>query len=141
MIESLALMAALAMGPSDSSPEPSRDVSPSRSSANRFMDSGDARAWRGVPAWIRQVGLCIRLHESINAGHYRAENGSSSAAGAYQFIQSTWTGNARHTKGAKRYAHLPASSAPPWVQDRVFIHSVQRGGLPNWFGTGCPGTG
>jgi muramidase (phage lysozyme) len=108
------------------------------------MDSGHAVWWK-TPRWIRDLGLCIRRHESINAGHYKADNGTSTASGAYQMIQATWDGNARYArwKGhyvARPYVGKPASSAPQWVQDVVFIHSIERGGIKAWHGTWCPGT-
>jgi hypothetical protein len=107
---------------------------------NKWQDSGARAVWHGKPKWIRDLGLCIRNHESIEAGHYRAENPTSTAAGAYQFLQSTWTGNAKHTPLAKPWAYKPASAAPPYAQDAVFIHSIEHGGIRAWRGTGCPGT-
>lgn len=79
----------------------------------------------------------------MNAGHYAAHNGSSSAAGAYQFLDGTWRGNAKWTKVRGVFvarAYRAANHAPAWVQDAVFIHSVRHGGLSNWAGTNCPGT-
>lgn len=116
---------------------------PNRGGAGRYLDSNVPEVWKGVPLWVRQVGLCIRKHESIMAGHYKAHNGSSSASGAYQFLDGTWQGVAKWTKVkgefvARKYA--AANHAPAWVQDSVFIHSVLDGGLSNWRGTGCPGT-
>lgn len=107
---------------------------------NVYHDSGDPRAWSGVPHWIRKVGHCIRLHESFTSGHYTAENRTSTASGAYQMIDAMWQGNAKWVEDASPYATLPASSAPPWVQDKVFVHSVQHGGLSAWRLTNCPGT-
>lgn len=86
--------------------------------------------------WMQDVAACIRKHESHH--NYDAENPVSTASGAYQFIDSTWRGNAKWVKGAKQYRR--ASDAPPHVQDAVFIHSVKNGGLKHWKGTGCPGT-
>lgn len=108
-----------------------------------FQDSGH-RVWLGTPRWIRELGLCIRRHESWTAGHYRAHNPSSSAAGAYQFLDSTWQGNAKWAKwqGVRVAApYRAADLAPAWVQDVVFIHSIRHGGIKAWRGTGCPGTG
>lgn len=107
-----------------------------------FQDSGH-RVWLGTPRWIRELGLCIRRHESWTAGHYRAHNGTSSASGAYQFLDSTWQGNAKWAKwnGVRVAARYRAANrAPEWVQDVVFIHSIRHGGIKAWRGTGCPGT-
>lgn len=120
-----------------------RDQRPSRGGAGRFLDSNHPAVWRGVPTWIRSLGLCIRKHESIMAGHYAAHSGRSSAAGAYQFLDGTWRGNAKWTKVAGRYVargYPAANLAPAWVQDAVFVHSIRHGGIKNWHGTLCPGT-
>lgn len=111
----------------------------SRGGAPRWGDSGHPR-WDRVPAWTRVFGLCVRRHESLTAGHYRAENPVSSASGAYQFLDSTWRGIAYWTKWRGEYIarkYSRASSAPAWVQDLVFLHSVMRGGQRHWLGTGC----
>lgn len=136
MIDALVTAAAM-MLPADDG----RQVKPSRGTA-RFMDSGHV-VWASTPKWIRELSLCIRKHESIEAGHYKAENPTSSAAGAYQMLSSTWLGNAKWAKWKGRYVargYATASSAPAWVQDVVFIHSVERGGIKAWRGTDCPGT-
>jgi len=116
-----------------------RAVSISRSAQSRWHDSGAIQVWKGVPTRIRALSLCIRMHESIRAGHYKANN-QSGASGAYQFMPDMWKGNALYTPGAKAYAHMKPSSAPPWVQDAVFIHSIRHGGIKAWHGTWCPGT-
>ena len=111
----------------------------SRGGAPRWGDSGHPR-WNNVPAWTRVFGLCVRRHESLTAGHYRAENPISSASGAYQFLDSTWRGIAYWTKWRGEYVarkYSRASYAPAWVQDLVFLHSVMRGGQRHWSGTGC----
>lgn len=113
---------------------------PARNESNRWMDSGAFTVWAGVPSWIRDLGLCIRKHESIEQGHYKAHNGTSSAAGAYQFLDGTWQGNAKWTKVNGEYVarkYAAANHAPAWVQDAVFIHSIRNGGVLNWVGTHC----
>lgn len=94
--------------------------------------------WSRQEAWVRLVSRCIREHESINAGHYKAENPVSSASGAYQFIDSTWRHYAKNVPSARKYKR--AVDAPPVVQDRVFLLAVKWNGLGHWVGTGCPGT-
>lgn len=118
---------------------------PNRGGVPVWLDSGVETVWAGVPTWIRSLGRCIRLHESFNVGHYGADNGTSTASGGYQFLQATWDGNARWTKVVGKYVARPfvgrpASAAPAWVQDAVFVHSIRGGGIKAWNGTGCPGT-
>lgn len=116
---------------------------PSRGGAGRYLDSNVPEVWAGVPDRVRSIWLCIRKHESLTAGHYRAANPTSSARGAGQWIRSTWQGVARWVKVdgefvARQYpeAHL----APAWVQDAAFVHVYKHGGLTMWHGTWCPGT-
>jgi len=126
MIDTLILAAALAGGPID----------------NKWMDSGHA-VWSTVSRDVRDLGLCIRRHESINAGHYRSHSGTSSAAGAYQMLDEFWSGNARWAewKGQRVAAKYKAANhAPAWIQDIVFVHAIKGGGIKAWRGTGCPGT-
>jgi len=104
--------------------------------ANRWHDSGN-RVWKKAPRWIRDVGYCIRRHESIRAGHYKAQNPVSSASGAYQYIDSTWR-NVSRRAGYGGYSK--ARYAPRWVQDKVFIYHAKHYGLSAWRGTHCPGT-
>jgi hypothetical protein len=127
-------------------PKPSHRVeAPSRGGVGRWGDSNVASVWNGVPLRIRSLGMCIRHHESIRAGHYRARN-RSGAGGAYQFMPRTFAGNARYTvvNGkyiARPYAHTNPSQVPAFVQDAVFIHAIRHGGIRAWHGTNCPGTG
>lgn len=141
MLENLALTAALYLTQTASD---DRGLSVSRSEATRFHDSGVQEVWRGVPARARLVWLCIRRHESLHSGHYRAANPNSSASGAGQWIDSTWRGVARWVKVdgkfvARKYSR--AMHAPAWVQDAAFVHVWKHDGLSMWRGTYCPGTG
>jgi len=104
--------------------------------SNRYQDS-NSDVWNGVPKWIRELSLCIRKHESIDLGHYRAENPNSTASGAYQMIYRFWHGNAKWVPIAKKWANGPAGKAPAHVQDAVFIHSIRNGGVLAWKGTNC----
>lgn len=93
------------------------------------------------PDHIQDLAQCIKQHESRH--DYRAHNKSSSAAGAYQFLDATWQGNAKWAKWNGQRVALTfkaANHAPAWVQDVVFIHSIRNGGHKNWRGTGCSGT-
>lgn len=97
--------------------------------------------WSRQERWVWLVSRCIREHESINAGHYKAVYTgpvSSTASGAYMFIDGTWRHYAKHVPSARKYAR--AVDAPPVVQDRVFLLAVKWDGLGHWRGTGCPGT-
>ena len=127
-LESIAVAAMLHL-PTTHTPQP-----------NRWHDSGDTRAWSHVPLWIRSLSLCVRRHESMQAGHYRAHNGHSSAAGAYQFLTGTWQGNARGQRLTRPWSHTTANRAPAWVQDAVFVWAIRHGGIHAWHGTSCPGT-
>lgn len=141
MIEALMMTAALSL-PMEKSD--GRQPSPSRSAASQFRDSGMQKVWHGVPNQARHVWLCIRSHESLHAGHYRAQNPVSSASGAGQWIDSTWRGVAKWVKVDGEFvarAYDRAKYAPPWVQDAAFVHVWKRDGLSMWRGTGCPGTG
>ncbi len=118
-----------------------RGPSVSRGGVGRYLDSGH-RFWSTVPTWIRSLGLCVARHESIMAGHYNANNSRSAASGRYQMLQSTWDGNARWARlggsfPARKFVGRPASDAPAWVQDLVFVHSIRHGGIKAWRGTGC----
>ncbi len=75
---------------------------------------------------------CVRNHES--RGDYNAQNPSSSASGAYQFLTSTWR-NVSVRAGYPGYAR--AAAAPWWVQDAVALWLYSNGGRSAWAGTGC----
>lgn len=83
--------------------------------------------------------VCIRRHESDRGPYphkagYRAENGRSSASGAYQFVDGTW----RTMSARAGYGGYPrASSAPPYVQDAVAYYTIRNGGIGHWNGSGC----
>jgi hypothetical protein len=75
---------------------------------------------------------CVRRHES--GGNYQAQNPTSTASGAYQYLNSTWrTMSAR--AGHSGWGH--AADAPPHIQDAVAIHTVNSGWSSAWNGTGC----
>jgi hypothetical protein len=108
-----------------------------------WLDSGYKPVWSRVSSYARGVWKCIREHESISAGHYRAENPYSTASGAGQWIDSTWRGVAHWVKVDGRYVarkYSRAAYAPAWVQDAVFVHVYRHGGLSMWSGTYCAGT-
>ena len=61
---------------------------------------------------------CVRAHESDTAGGYRAQNPTSTASGAYQFLDSTWR-NVAPKAGHPGWSR--AIHAPPRVQDHVAL--------------------
>lgn len=77
---------------------------------------------------------CIRAHESDTAGGYQAQNPTSSASGAYQYIDSTWRNVSRRAghPGYRRAIH-----APPHVQDQVAWWHIHHLGTSAWAGSGC----
>lgn len=83
--------------------------------------------------------VCVRRHESDRGGYphingYGAQNPSSSASGAYQFLSSSWrTLSAR----AGHPGYATAAQAPWQVQDAVALYTLNSGGRSAWNGTGC----
>lgn len=78
---------------------------------------------------------CVRNHESATAGLYAAENPTSTASGAYQFLDSTWRVVSAQA-GHPGYAR--AIYAPWYVQDAVaYDLAIVRGQRFHWDGTGC----
>lgn len=69
---------------------------------------------------IPQILATIRHFESGN--NYTARSKSSSASGAYQIIDSTWSSWKKAVPAAIQYAH--AADAPPSVQDAVAAAAV-----------------
>lgn len=87
-----------------------------------------------LPAWMVRFRQCVISHESLSAGLYKAQNPTSSASGAYQFIDSTWR---VWMKRAGFSGYSRAMYAPPWVQDAVFYFGLAHGGGGAWAGDGC----
>lgn len=79
--------------------------------------------------------VCVRAHESDTAGGYLAQNPTSTASGAYQYLDSTWR-VVSAAAGHPGYAR--AIYAPWWVQDAVTYHrAIVLGERRHWNGTGC----
>jgi hypothetical protein len=98
--------------------------------------SPTSRSWDRLDEVLR----CVRLHESAQAGGYRAvypDASVSSASGAYQMTDPTWRNLLRELG-----IHGPARAflAPASLQDRVARHALESGYGWAWDGTGCPGT-
>ena len=87
----------------------------------RYDQPGDCKAatmdptFAPVPAELGAILATIRTLES--GGDYTAESRSSSASGAYQFVDSTWGGYGGYAR---------AKDAPPPVQDAAAIDLVNR---------------
>lgn len=82
---------------------------------------------------------CVRHHESDRGAYpytngYGAQNPSSTASGAYQFLDSTWR-NVSARAGHAGYSR--AAHAPPEVQDAVALWFYDHGGRSAWNGSGC----
>ncbi len=77
---------------------------------------------------------CVRHHES--RGNYGVVNSSSGAAGAYQFMPTTWN-NAARDAGRNDLVGVNPAAASPADQDAIahYVYSTQ-GGRP-WAGSGC----
>jgi len=77
---------------------------------------------------------CVRRRES--GGNYSAENPTSTASGAYQFLDSSWrTLSARAGYGGYG-GH--AAYAPAWVQDAVAVWTVENIGRSPWYSASKP---
>ena len=76
---------------------------------------------------------CVKNRES--RGQYGAVNGSSGAAGAYQFMPQTWNNTARHAGRPDLVGRNPASVSPA-DQDAMAQHLYQWQGAAPW-GGGC----
>lgn len=76
---------------------------------------------------------CVRNRES--RGNYGAVNGSSGAAGAYQFMPQTWNNTARHA-GRPDLVGMNPSSASAADQDAMAQHLLSWQGTAPW-GGGC----
>ncbi len=70
-------------------------------------------------------GIAAHIRRCESGGNYRAQNSHSTASGAYQFVNATWTG----VTGLAP----PASAYSPATQDRAFVKLWAGGaGARNW---------
>lgn len=68
----------------------------------------------------------VKIRYCESGGNYSAQNPTSSASGAYQFLDSTWRG----LPAAQGYAR--AKYAPPAVQDAAALQLYRRAGSSPW---------
>jgi hypothetical protein len=101
-----------------------------------------SREKQSVPSWATAFRDCVINHESAEypAGEwpkrpYDAENPTSSASGAFQFVDGTWKFYASELDFYPKYKR--ASDAPAFVQDAVFFHAILQGDFYHWNGTDC----
>ena len=64
---------------------------------------------------VTEVSLLAQIAHNESGGNYTATNPSSTASGAYQFIDATWQWVSQQTGVGTQYAS--AAEAPPSVQD------------------------
>ena len=69
-------------------------------------------------------------------GNYSAQNPTSSASGAYGFVNSTWLQFLSQI-GGDTAQYPTAASAPASVQDSVFSQAVSQSGLSSWLCPNC----
>ena len=77
--------------------------------------------------WVPPILLSIRSCESHD--NYTAHNRTSSASGAYQFLDSTWSSNGH----AARYGTASADAATPAQQDEAALITWQSAGTRPWY--------
>jgi len=82
-------------------------------------------ATANIPAILARIKMCE------SGGSYTAQNPSSSASGAYQFIDGTWAGYGGYSR---------ALYAPPAVQDAKALIVYKQSGTGPWVSSmGCWG--
>lgn len=100
------------------------DATPSRSGTISGAPVADAETLANlppIPADIEQILATIRTKES--GGNYGAQNPTSTASGAYQFIDGTWQSLSQKYGIGTEYSK--AKFAPPEIQDAVAAQYVQ----------------
>lgn len=95
------------------------DMTPPPAHAPGWVDSGNGVS---IPA----IGLRIRQCES--GGNYQAQNPTSTASGAFQWIDGSW----RAYGFVERYGVTRAMYATPAQQDESFVIGYQRSGTTPW---------
>lgn len=108
-------------------PDPSTAVCTSAEARARLERRG--LTWFSSSTWMPAVMVDVRRCES--RGDYTAENSRSTAAGAWQMIQST-SNEAARRMGRPDLIDVPASHWTIEDQDRGAAHVLQFQGLAAW---------
>lgn len=95
-----------------------------RATRTRRQGSAILTSGGSVSGILARIRGCESGSGPNSPGNYRAENRSSSASGAYQFLDSTW----RSTTGLRP----PASAYSPAVQDAAARKLFSRSGTSPW---------
>ncbi|MCX7621281.1 MAG: transglycosylase family protein [Acidimicrobiales bacterium] len=111
------------------SPPPPPPSPASRSSSAQPAANPSRSGSSGTNGFLQ----CVKNRES--RGDYGAVNRSSGAAGAYQFMPSTWNATARHAGRPDLVGRNPATVSPA-DQDAMAMHLYQWQGAAPW-GGGC----
>jgi len=84
--------------------------------------------WIDLGHGIWGPAILTEIRRCESRGDYTAQNASSSASGAYQFLRSSWAWYGHEA----RYGAYRASDALPWQQDEAAVFTWQRDGTRPW---------
>lgn len=77
-----------------------------------------------------ESAILVQVSQRESGGNYGAQNPTTTASGAYQFVNDTWQMATRATGVGTQYA--TAAQAPQWVQDANALWLLRfAGGDPN----------
>lgn len=122
--------AAAAKAEAERAQEAARAAAQRRARVRRSYAGSPSAPHSGAPGGYL---ACVRHRES--RGSYTAVNGSSGAAGAYQFLPSTWNNTARHA-GRPDLVGVNPAAASPSDQDAMAAHLLSWQGRSPWSGQG-----
>lgn len=92
-------------------------VTPSSGALGGTTPGSGGKDWSGHTYTGDHADILATIRDKESSGNYAARSSSSSASGAYQFINSTWRGLTEKFGIGKEYR--TAADAPPAVQDAV----------------------